>query len=152
MSGTLHHCILVPQGEVRRRGSHFSLQEKLEAWLETCGLCGCEWGGCEWGGIHDMCESHNQLKIHYYALTSSHPHILTPSLTLPYPPFPAMHLQDPITQIGRVFPTYCFLLCTLPNGFLPFFTHSSHHGRLKPSLLLCTLELCERSEGRRMRE
>ena len=74
MSGTLHHCILVPQGEVRRRGSHFSLQEKLEAWLETCGLCGCEWGGCEWGGIHDMCESHNQLKIHYYALTSSHPH------------------------------------------------------------------------------
>ena len=85
MSGTLHHCILVPQGEVRRRGSHFSLQEKLEAWLETCGLCGCEWGGCEWGGIHDMCESHNQLKIHYYTLTSSHPHTLThtPIPTLP---------------------------------------------------------------------
>ena len=80
------------------------------------------------------------------------PSLLTPSHSHTYAPFPAMHLQDLITLIGRVFPSYCFLLCTLPYGFLPLLTHSSHHGRLKLPLLLCTLELCEESEGRRMSE
>ena len=99
-----------------------------------------------------MCEdtftqfSHNQLKIHYYTLT---PHTLHSHT---YAPFPVVHLQDLITLIGRVFPSYCFLLCTLPYGFLSLLTHSSHHGRLKLPLLLCTLELCEESEGRRMSE
>ena len=88
---------------------------------------------------------HNQLKIHSYTLTSSHPH----TITIPHSHSPTLpsRLQSLITLIGRGFPSYCFLLCTLPYCFLPLLTHSSHNGRLKLSLLLCTL--CEGSGGRR---
>ena len=180
LSGTLQHCVLVPQGEGGGGGSHFSFQEELETWLETCGLWGCEWEGCmcegvsgeggmcegvsgngcmcevEWGGVHVwverecMCKGVNGegVRVRMWQQKFCMLNTLTPSLhslTLTHPPLPS-HLQGLIALIGRGFPSYCFLLCTLPYCFLPLLTHFSHHGCLKLPLLLCTLDLCEGKE------